>query len=214
MADSRLKEFYDREVNEIMQNKLRFGFIVVCLVASVALFAFTDTETEVTEASDNESLKVAAASNDKLASDIPSVKDKSDKPASKVTSITGLEKASEGVELINPFKSDLIKPPSEVKSSKLESIPIPQTSKPASIKTVETEEKAILILKGTAISGNKKMAIIQRNIIKNNKTNVDPKLESRIVKVGDKIDSHIVVDIGKNFILFDDGRILTLQEGL
>ena len=215
VAEGRLKEFYDREVNEIMQNKLRFGCIVSCLVVAVALFAFTDNETEVTEASDNEAPKVVAASNDKSTNNKTSDKI-SDKPVSKVTSITGLERASEGGELINPFKSDLVKPPIETKSPKLESIPLPQTSKPIPTKTVENSDKIILTLKGTAISGDKKMAIIQRSVVKSNKKKdtENPKLESMMVKIGDKIDNHTVIDIGKTFIVFDDGRHLTLQEGL
>ena len=215
VADSRLKEFYDREINEIMHNKLRFGCIVATFVSAIALFAFTDTETEVTEASDNESPKVATASNDKSNSDKTSDKS-SDKPASKVTNITGLERASEGGELINPFKSDLVKPPIETKSPKPESIPIPQMPKSAPIKTTDISDKVVLTLKGTAISGDKKMAIIQRCVIKSKgtKDSENPKLESIMVKIGDKIDNHIVVDIGKNFIVFDDGRHLSLQEGL
>ena len=216
VAEGRLTEFYDRELNEILQNKLRFGFIVACLVAAITLFSFTDNETEVTEVSDNESLKVAAASNDKSKINKTSAKNTSDKPTSKVTNITGLERASEGGELINPFKSDLVKPTIETKSPKPESIPLPQIPNPASTKTTENSKKIVLILKGTAISGDKKMAIIQRSIIKSNekKESEKPKLESIMVKIGDKIDNNIIIDIGKNFIVFDDGRHLTLQEGL
>ncbi|MBR2180173.1 MAG: hypothetical protein IJ862_07265 [Selenomonadaceae bacterium] len=214
VAEGRLKEFYNREVNEILQNKLRFGLIVATLVISVAIFIFTDTGAEVTSAADNESPKIVVESDDHSIMDSSSTKSLSDKPSSNVTNITGLDRASE--ELINPFKSDLIKPPVETKSPKLDDIPIPQTPKLAPIQTIETDEKIVLILKGTAVSGDKKMAIIQRSVVKSNKKKdtENPKLESMMVKIGDKIDNHTVIDIGKTFIVFDDGRHLTLQEGL
>ena len=220
VADGRLKEFYDREVTEIMQNKLRFGFIIACLVASVALFAFTDNETEVTEAYDNGAPKVVTASNDKSTNDKTSDKNKSDKPTSKVTSITGLERASEGGELINPFKADLVKPPIETKSPKPESIPLPQTPKPIPTKTVENSDKVVLILKGTAISGDKKMAIIQRSVVgKDNSTkSTNPKdkskNESLLLNIGDEIDGRRIVAIDKDFVIFDDGYKLHIQEAL
>lgn len=219
VAAGRLKEFYDREVNEIMQNKLRFGCIVSCLVAAVALFAFTDNETEVTEASDNEAPKVVAASNDKSTNNKTSDKI-SDKPVSKVTSITGLERASEGGELINPFKSDLVKQPIETKSSKPESIPLPKTPKPEPIKTVENSDKVVLTLKGTAISGDKKMAIIQRSVVgkdnsaKSTNSKDKSKNESLLLNIGDEIDGRCIVAIDKDFIVFDDGYKLHLQEAL
>ena len=220
VADSRLKGFFDREVSEIMQNKLRFGFIVASLVASATLFASTDAETEVTSASNNESLKVAAASNDKSVSDKTSANIKSDKPVSKITSIVGLEKDSENVELVNPFKSDLLKPPIETRPSKPESIPLPQMPKPIPIKTVENSDKVVLILKGTAISGDKKMAIIQRSIVnkdnsKDNKSSNDKGTnESLLLNIGDEIDGRRIVVIDKDFVVFDDGHKLYLQEAL
>ena len=216
MADDRLKAFYVSEVNEIMQNKLRFGAIVVSLVAAVVIYIFNDTEAEVTAAVDNESPKIIAASNDKSNSDKTSDKS-SDKPVSKVTSITGLERASEGVELINPFKSDLVKPPIETKSPKPELIPLPQMPK---IKEIENSDKVVLTLKGTAISGNKKMAIIQRSVVgKDNSaksTNYKDKSknESLLLNIGDEIDGRSIVVIDKDFVIFDDGYNLHIQEAL
>ena len=219
MADDRLNTFWAKEVNEIMQNKLRFGLIVASLVASVAIFVFTYSEAEVTTTVDDESPKVAAASNDKSISNKTSVKGKSDKSTSKVTSITGLEKALEGGELINPFKSDLVKPPIEAKSPKPVIIPTPQTPKPVPIKTVEISDKIVLILKGTAISGDKKMAIIQRSVVneknpKDSKAKDSSKSESLLLNIGDEVEGRRIVDIGKDSVTFEDGHKLHLQEAL
>lgn len=223
MSSDRLKEFYYREINEIKQNKLRFGAIIATFVASVAMFFITDTETEVTAAADNVSPKIVAASNDDLPDDKLSVKNKSDKSASKVTSITGLERASDSVELINPFKSDLPKPPVEKKSTEPAAIPLPP-SIPAPTKTVDADSQVVLILKGTAISGDKKMAIIQRSVDSKNqskksksskteKTDVS-KNESLILNVGDDIDGKRIVDISKDFVVFDTGQRLYIHEAL
>ena len=63
-----------------------------------------------------------------------------------------------------------------------------------------------LTLKGTAISGDKKMAIIQKSYDKN-------KSESHMLKLGDEINGKKIIDIGRNFIIFDDGEYLYLQGG-
>ena len=205
LSSDRLKEFYYREINEIKQNKLRFGAIIATFVASVAMFFITDTETEVTAAADNVSPKIVAASND----DLPDDKHKS---ASKVTSITGLERASDSVELINPFKSDLPKPPVEKKSTEPAAIPLPP-SIPAPTKTVDADSQVVLILKGTAISGDKKMAIIQRSTNTKDKSKEQIHSESVMLNLGDTFDGRQVVSIGRNFIAFDDGQYLYVQEG-
>ena len=212
MSNDRLKDFYYREINEIKQNKLRFGAIVAALAASVALFFITDTETEVTAAADSESSKVIAAVNDDPLDDKPSNKDKSEKPASKVTSITGLERASEVEGLINPFKSDLATPPVEKKFTEPPAIPLPP-SIPTPAKTVDADSQVVLILKGTAISGDKKMAIIQRSTTTKDKTKDQFHSESVMLNLGDTFEGRRIVSIGRNFIAFDDGQYLYVQEG-
>ena len=212
VAENRLKDFYNREINEIMQNKLRFGLIATSLLISVAIFVFHDDESEVTAATDREETpKIVAAA--KSTNDDA----KSNETSTKVTEIVGLARASEGIELINPFKSDLIKPPVETKAPEPVKAQIPLPMKTPPIKTIETDEQVILTLKGTAISGDKKMAIIQRSIVnksnsKNSKDN--KKSESYLLNIGDEIDGRRLIAIDKDFVIFDDDSKLHLQEAL
>ena len=208
MLDDKLRKFYERESNEIRQNKLRFGAIATSLVISLAILGFTSEDTETAPNSDEESLKVVSAANYET-----SAKDKSvEKPTSKVTTVAGLKKASDTNNLLNPFKVDSdmsqtnqIKPP--------EVIPLPP--QPEQDKISEPSEKIVLTLKGTATSGDKKMAIIQRNVGEDNSKSKDKsKNESLLLNVGDEINGQRIVNIGKDFVVFDDGHEIHIQETL
>ena len=214
MSKRKLQEFYHKELNEIKQHKTRFGILAASLVFSLMVFAFTNGEEEIKEAVEIEPPK-AVANDDK-----PLSKSETN---SKLTRIAGLEKASEDVELVNPFKVDVNESPvNEPKTeNKLPTITPafnPPTQLPKSIESKEPAEKVVLILKGTAISGDKKMAIIQRGI--SNKTdskdsqisNDKAKMESFLLNLGDEIDGRRIIEINRNFIVFDNNEYLYLQE--
>ena len=204
VAKQQLREFYDRELNEIKQNKARFGLIIASLIISLALFLLADEDTESKNISDSEAPTVVSTAKEEVA-----INNKAAEKASKLTTITGLEKAAEGVEIINPFKVDTKQNPNDTAKTPKTPPAVPIFEPPQPVKTQEPKEKVILILKGTAISGNKKMAIIQRSI--SNKNDKD-KSESLILNIGDEVDGRMIIEINKDFVMFDDGKRLYVQK--
>ena len=75
----------------------------------------------------------------------------------------------------------------------------------------------MLTLKGTAISDDKKLAVVRREVVtSNNKSDDQPddrsnsQPENRLLKIGEAIDGRKVVDIGKDYVAFEDGERLEL----
>ncbi|MBR1730405.1 MAG: hypothetical protein IJ728_12880 [Selenomonadaceae bacterium] len=203
-----LKKFLERERNEIIQHKQRFIAIIVAFVASIiCIFAFNTDEETTTQSTDPK--KVVETADNK-----PVQKSKNKSVERK--SILGLDKIVAENEIVNPFKVDIEKPP-EVKNSEIKTDVKTINQPTLSIKNVlpKDEEKIILTLNGTAISGDKKMAIIQRNIVnKHNSKDEKKQIESLLLNVGDSVDGRKIIDIGKNFVAFDDGQKLYIQEAL
>ena len=203
-----LKKFLERERDEIIQHKQRFIAIIVAFVASIiCIFAFNTDEETTTQSTDPK--KVVETADNK-----PVQKSKNKSVERK--SILGLDKIVAENEIVNPFKVDIEKPP-EVKNSEIKTDVKTINQPTLSIKNVlpKDEEKIILTLNGTAISGDKKMAIIQRNIVnKHNSKDEKKQIESLLLNVGDSVDGRKIIDIGKNFIAFDDGQKLYIQEAL
>ena len=215
MPDDKLRSFYEQELNEIKQHKLRFGLIAASLAASIVLFFFFEEDNESATVSNDAAPKVVSVTKDTASINSKEVH----KTTSKVTEVIGLKRASADAELINPFKVDIIdskpptiQPPAVVPT--VPTLPLQQT------KTPEPDRQIVLILKGTAISGNRKMAIIQRSVVGKNSSkdsedskNKD-KSESMMLSLGDIIDGRRIVDISRDFITFDDGHDLYIQEAL
>ena len=72
-------------------------------------------------------------------------------------------------------------------------------------------------LKGIAINDDTKMAIIQiihgdvtKNDKKSQKSKDKSNTESLIVSLGDEVNGRRIIDIGKDFVTFDDGKRLYL----
>ena len=177
-----LKKFLERERNEIIQHKQRFIAIIVAFVASIiCIFAFNTDEETTTQSTDPK--KVVETADNK-----PVQKSKNKSVERK--SILGLDKIVAENEIVNPFKVDIEKPP-EVKNSEIKTDVKTINQPTLSIKNVlpKDEEKIILTLNGTAISGDKKMAIIQRNIVnKHNSKDEKKQIESLLLNVGDSVE--------------------------
>lgn len=203
-----LKKFLERERDEIIQHKQRFIAIIVAFVASIiCIFAFNTDEETTTQSTDPK--KVVETADNKPVQ-------KSKNKSAERKSILGLDKIVAENEIVNPFKVDIEKPP-EVKNSEIKTDVKTINQPTLSIKNVlpKDEEKIILTLNGTAISGDKKMAIIQRNIVnKHNSKDEKKQIESLLLNVGDSVDGRKIIDIGKNFVAFDDGQKLYIQEAL
>ena len=208
MIKQQLKEYYHRELKEIKEHKIRLGFISAILVISLLFFSFSDDKEEATATSE--------IKNDNTFEQAVDETINKSENKSKFTKIAGLEAATESNGLINPFKVDLEK--TKDSNSKIENKPdtmIPAFNPPPQINTVKPVEKVVLTLKGVAISGDKKMAIIQRDsTTKNDSTNSNGKTESLLLSLGDEIDGRRIMNIGKDFIVFDDGQKLYIHEAL
>ena len=231
MIKQQLNKFLDRELREIRENRRRIGTLFACVLFAIGIFVFANSGEKVDNNSNEAVPKVDTKKlNDKSNSD--------KKTESKLTAIKGLERAAANVELINPFKVDIQNPAPVVDNKPVEAAKVPSTPPIApvitSTQSTQTEnndskETTILILKGIAISGDKKMAIIQKsNGINNNSSKSkspndendkldktdSPKVQSLILNVGDKIEDHLIIDIDKNSVTFDDGKKLYVQEAL
>ena len=228
MIKQQLNKFLDRELKEIRKNKRRILTLFACVLFAIGIFVFANSGEKIDNNSNEAVPKVDTKKlNDKSNSD--------KKTESKLTAIKGLERAAANVELINPFKVDIQNPAPVVDNKPVEAAKVPPTptiapvispTQSAQTENTEPKEKIILILKGTAISGDKKMAVIQREIIKNHKSKEDNepkdpqnktsnnKIESYQLSIGDEIDGKIILDIGRNFIVFDNDEFLYSQEGL
>ena len=254
MIKQQLNKFLDRELKEIRKNKRRIGSLFACVLFAIGIFVFANSG-EKTDNNSNEAVPKADATklNDKSNSD--------KKTESKLTAIKGLERAAANVELINPFKVDIQKSAPVVDNKPVEAAKVPPNptialitppTQPAQTENTESKEKIILILKGTAISGDNKIAIIQRGILKKSDNNKDnkynnskdsddlnlpkndrnsknfkdqskiksrsgttiEKIENLMLNVGDEISGKKITDIGIDFVIFDNGERLTVQEGL
>ena len=207
-----LRKFYDREISEIKAHKVRLIFMFAIVVISIIVLIFSDKEDDTNAISKNESVKINAALNN-------SVKNSSETADnSNLTEILGLQKALKDEDIINPFKVDN----NENSTAFEDKPPMPTPAVEFKPPTITAPNKNIsplpksetIMLKGTAISGNKKMAIVQIGKVSKNDSNNDKnKIESRLLSIGDEIEGKRVIDIGKNFIAFDDGKSLSLQEG-
>ena len=202
-----LQKFLERERNEIIQHKQRFIAIIVAFVTSIICILILNVDEETTTTQSTDSKKVVESTDNKPVQ-------KSKNKTTERKNILGLDKIVAENEIVNPFKVDIEKPP-EVKSAEIKT-DVKTINQPAlSIKNVlpKKEEKIILTLNGTAISGDKKMAIIQRNIVNKHKSKDEKKqIESLLLNVGDSVDGRKIIDIGKNFVAFDDGQKLYIQE--
>ena len=185
-----MRIFYEHEINEISQHKFRLVLIIVLLIILLVIFILTDSNDESKEKLFNEDVKKSQI--------------KTQMKESKVSEQIIYEIDDTEVQLTNPFQVDVIQtmPESEKKSDKVIFTPPnpPVLPQPQSVKT----NNNILILKGTAISGDKKFAIIQFD---------KDKSTTKMLTIGDTINDKKVVDIGKNFIIFDNGEQLFFGEG-
>ncbi|MBQ9480333.1 MAG: hypothetical protein IJU71_12385 [Selenomonadaceae bacterium] len=206
-----LVNLLDSELVELREHRRRVGFLLTALFVCLIILAL-----------DNEEAPPPAA---QLVEDEPATAPV--KPVERIdrrTEIIGLARASEDVELINPFAVDLPKPPPEPLIVPITAPPPPprlsvppSTVESKSFEPPEPPLRVMLTLKGTAISDDKKLAVVRREVVtSNNKSDDQPddrsnsQPENRLLKIGEAIDGRKVVDIGKDYVAFEDGERLEL----
>jgi len=204
-----LQEFWSkfkaREVAQIKEHRLRIIIAMTVSLVLASLFISFNLEDEPS-ASGNNNVEQPANETKEEVKSTPKIKSSQ--------KILGLQKAAENVDLINPFKVDLKETPPAVPPvipAPVPALPVTPIMQPPTPVAAEVEPKTILNLKGTAISGDKKLAVVA--IIKSSKdNNGKSKSESQLVKIGDEVNGRKVTDIGKNFIVFDDGQKLDMSK--
>ena len=203
------KDFLDNELAELREHRLRFGLLICSMAVLIIFLVLDDVPIDPpTELVEEES----------LVEEEPTPVERIDRR----TEIIGLARASEDVQLINPFAVDLPKPPPEPLIIPI-TTPAPPPPPPLStldkrgVPKPEPTSKVMLTLKGTAIGDNKKIAVVNREVIggkvdEESGAQAGRRIEHRLLKIGDAVDGRKVVDIGKNFVEFDDGERLELPK--
>ena len=201
-----LKKLLQSNIDEIKENKIRFVALCICFLVVVILF-FSD------ENSGGEEIIISEASvsieNPDVAENVSAdkkvfiVKNSATSNADKsITVVLGAN--SDSLYVHDPFKF-----PVEEKIEPLAPVEIP-TVQPVIIAppvAQESPKPAVkFILRGTAIIGDKKSALIQ--IISDNK-NSDA--ENLILEIGEIINGKKIIDISQDFIIFDDGETVHLD---
>lgn len=202
MSD-KLKNFWQKDLNELKENPLRFGGLLICFIAAVALF-FSDDGGEQVNISENpvpvENVETPApVANDTKVIAVKNAKNSSDDK--NITVVLGAN--SEELIVHDPFKV-----PQKEKIETLPPAEIP-TVQPVIIPPVAQEQPKLsekFILRGTAIVGYKKSALIQ--MISNDKNSA---AENLILEIGDTLGGKKIIDISQDFLTFDDGEILFID---
>lgn len=177
-----LKNFWRDNLNEIRENKIRFGAILILLIA-VTIFALADSTAADTEIP----IETPAAA-------VEDTKIQPVQPAAVPTASGNLKIVlganSSALYVSDPFTAPIPEPvPAVEVPVELPEIPVAQ---------IEPEPAEKFALSGTAVSGNSKTAIIH-------KISSDDKTENLIVSVGDTLGTRRVVDITPDFVALDDG---------
>lgn len=203
MSD-KFKNFWQKDLNELKENPLRFGGLLICFIALVILFFSDDGGGEQINTSKNPAPvetveKPATVAND---TKIITVKNAKNSNADKnITVVLGAN--SENAVVHDPFKI-----PQKEKFDTPPPAEIP-TVQPAIIPPVAQEPPKLsekFILRGTAIVGYNKSALIQ--IISNDKNSA---AENLILEIGDTLGGKKIIDISQDFLTFDDGEILFID---
>ena len=184
-----LKNFWDKNLEEIRANKIRFGAILIIAAAAI-IFALQDS----------------TASDSEIILDKPAP---APTAAEKIKPVLGANFSELYVQ--DPFKAPTLEtppPPAVVEpvTQTVEILPeIPVAQIPPPI--VEPPKPADnFLLRGTAINGDSKSALIHKISGENNSA-----AENLIVSLGDSLGSRRVVDITPNFIALDDGSKIFLS---
>ena len=197
-----MKKFFKAQLEEVRENKLRFGLLAVtCIVAII--FAVYDSLESGEEIDLDAPQKVAQV--ETPVKDIPSTNKTVAVSSDKVKAVIGAN--ADEVFVYDPFKNP--KPPAkvempvEVEKKNLppeppaESVivmpPVVEVSKPP-------EDK--FFLRGTAL-GDTKTALVEK--VSNGKS------ETLFLQIGDKINNKVIVDIATNFIILNDGETIYID---
>lgn len=199
---SKLKDFFQNELNEIQENKLRFAAVFICFVIA-AILLFTDENSggdNINVAENTAPIETPApVENVDTNKKIIAVNNAATSNADKnITAVIGAN--SDNLYVSDPFKvppKPKVEPPPE----------IPAVITPPPVAQVLPAPTEKFILRGTAIIGNKKSALLQK-ITPNEKNSDD---ENLILEIGDSLNGKKIIDIDNDSLTFDDGLKIFLD---
>jgi len=193
-----LKDFWQKELKELQENKIRFAGLCICFVVAVGLFWADDSGGEEIILTDTPPPEVVETSNTNK--NIVTVKNSAVSTADKNIKIV-LGANSDGLFISDPFKipeKEKMEPPPELP---------PVIIAPPVAQVPISNEK--FILRGTAILGENKSALIQK--IFGDKKSADT--ENLILNIGDTLNGKRIVEIGVDAVILEDGETLYLDIG-
>ncbi len=196
---SKLKDFWQSNLKEIQENKIRFAAVFICFVVAV-IFYFADENstgeeinlTETPAPVENPVLVEQVDTNKKI---ITVKNAATSNAAENITAVLGAN--SDDLYVADPFKV-----PSKPKIE----TPPPLPEIPAAPEIIQQPVAQVppaptekFILRGTAITGDKKSALIQK-IIPDEKTAE----ENLILELGDTLNGKKIIDIDNDSLTLDD----------
>ena len=180
-----VKSFIQAQLDEIRENKLRFGLIVTCLVVAI-IFSVADFES-------GEEINLNAT--EKTIENLPKTENISVMPEN-VKEVIGAN--SDAVFIQNPFEIpaqiDEVEEPPKVEEKILIPPPVIEIPKLPEVK---------FVLKGVAGIGDDKTALVIKIS--------ESKSEPQFLKVGEKIGNKIIIEIADDFLTLEDGEKIFME---
>ena len=201
--DDLIKNFLEREREEIVQHKARFGAMIVCAVFAIVFFVSDFGEEEEiisTEPVPVEETSEPVEVEKKSAPKVQKISEVQKVPEGNVTTVLGAN--SEFLFVKDPFNIAEVEEVAEVAEVE-ENIPA-QTFQPApqnNSPPPTSEEK--FVLSGTAISDNQRTALVQHY--------KDKKFAGTIIlQVGDTLKGKKVIAIEEDFVTLEGGEKISI----
>ena len=196
-------KFFSRELDELRRNKTRTIALAVCVVGSAIAYVVLNDDGEEIDLNDT-----PPVTKDLPAKDLPA-KNSSDKKISAQVS-----ESPDGVKIVlgattdelliaDPFQGKEKPPPPKKVEPPTIPPPVPPLPQPIQQQPppkVEPKEK--IILTGTAVSGDNKVAMFLRG------------KENFFGTIGDEVGGRIISDITPDFVTFTDGKRVYIQKEL
>ena len=188
------EKFWRDNLKEIQENKIRFAAVLICFVFVVILFFSDDSGEEIILAENP--APVEFSENIGAGTKIIAVKNSATSNLGENVKVV-IGANSEDLFVHDPFKI----PPKE----KVKPVEIPTEITPPPVAQIPTLPNEKFILRGTAIIGKNKSALVQK--ISGN----DKNEENLILEIGDTINGKKIFDISTDSLILEDGETLYID---
>ncbi|MBQ7705250.1 MAG: hypothetical protein IJT73_07490 [Selenomonadaceae bacterium] len=202
MFGDELKKFWQKDLKEIKENKIRFTLLGICSIFLLILFFSEDSGGEKVTVAENPAPVENVKPVDENKKIVP-VKFNS-KVNENITAVLGAN--SNELYVFDPFK---VPPKEKIEIETPPPLPAqPVIITPPPVVAQEPPKPAIkFLLRGTAIIGDKKSAILQKIVDEEKISDA----ENLIVEIGEILNGKKILDIAPDSLTFDDGETLYLD---